>query len=346
MRISKRATGIEPYTAGEQFSGYIKLNTNENPYPPAPGAAEALRDFSAERLRLYPSVTAAGLVEAIAEYEGVKTSNVFVGNGSDEVLALAFAALFDDKPVEFPTLTYSFYPVYCNLFSIPFKTVPLREDMTIDFKAYNGRGGAVIANPNAPTALACMPQEIAGLAERTDRAVLVDEAYIDFASVPSAVPLVAAHENLAVVKTFSKSYSLAGIRCGYMVASEKVIEAMTAVKDSFNSYPVDSVCEAVCAAAVRDTAYRDMTVRLVKSTRERICRELDRRGVFHTDSQTNFILMEGDEAQYLAFKAAGILVRYFNKPGLDKFLRVTVGTDADMDTFLKVYDTIRGADPA
>ncbi len=340
IRVSARVEEIEPYTAGEQADGFIKLNTNENPYPPSPQVEAVIKSFVSERLRLYPSVTAAAAVKAIAAYEGVGEDCVFVGNGSDEVLAFAFAALYDKEPVQFPDITYSFYPVYCKLFGVPFRTVALRDDFSVDFSAFSDEGGAVIANPNAPTALASSLDDIAALCERSKRIVLVDEAYIDFADVPSAVRLLDRYDNIAVVKTLSKSYSLAGVRCGYMVARPEVIRAMTAIKDSFNSYPVDRVCEAVCAAAVGDASYRDMTVRLVKSTRERIEKALDARGVFHTRSQTNFIFMEGSRELYLAFKDAGILVRHFDKPKLKNFLRVTVGTDADMDEFLKVYDRL------
>lgn len=344
MRISARAARLTPYAAGEQAPGFIKLNTNENPYPPSPAVEAAVRSYPVERLRLYPSVTAQNLVRAIAKYEGVDDDCVFVGNGSDEVLALAFAALYDGDPVEFPDVTYSFYPVYCGLFDVPYRTVPLQEDFTVDFSAFTGAGGAVIANPNAPTALGVPLEEIARLAGRIGRAVLVDEAYIDFSDRKSAVALIRECDNVAVVKTLSKSYSLAGLRCGYMVACPAIIHAMRSVKDSFNSYPVDSLCETAAAAAVADVTYRDMTVRLVTSTRDRIMGELDKRGVFHTASETNFLFMEGSRELYLAFKDAGILVRHFDTPRLRDYLRVTVGTDADMDAFLKVYDRLTGRD--
>lgn len=341
MRFSERVKTIEPYTAGEQAAGFIKLNTNENPYPPSPRVQEVLRAFDADRLRLYPPLPCRALVEAIAAYEGVDPDCVFVGNGSDEVLAFAFAALYDG-PVEFPDITYSFYPVYCKLFGVSYKIIPVKSDFTVDFDAFTASGGAVITNPNAPTALGCAVEQIARLAEKTDRVVLVDEAYGDFAFAPSAVKLLDTHPNVAVVKTLSKSYSLAGIRCGYMIADPAVIRAVTAVKDSFNSYPVDSVCQAVAIAAIEDVAYRNTTVGKVVATRERIQGELRRRGVFCTDSETNFLFMAGSRALYEAFKENGILVRHFDTPKLKNYLRVTVGTDADMDTFLTVFDRIRG----
>lgn len=344
MQISRKASVIQPYTAGEQADGYIKLNTNENPYPPSPAAAAAIRDFDTDKLRLYPSPDSARLKSAIAAAEGVPESQVFVGNGSDEVLAIAFAALFDtDAPVEFADVTYSFYPVFARLFDIPTATVRLRDDFTLPVEAFTGRGGAVIANPNAPTGLGVPLSDIGRAAVAcAPRALLVDEAYIDFATRTStAVPLVARYDNLAVVKTFSKSYGLAGIRCGYMIAGEQIIRAMYAIKDSFNSYPVDRVCEAACAAAASDRTYLAAQTAKVIATRERVKAELKKRGVAVTDSDANFLFMAGGRALYEAFKANGILVRHFDKPRIGGYLRVSVGTDEQMEQFLRVYDKIR-----
>ena len=343
MLISEKARSIVPYTAGEQAEGFIKLNTNENPYPPSPAAAAAIRNFDTDALRLYPSPDSAKLRAAIAAAEGVAPDSVFVGNGSDEVLALAFAALFDpDKPIEFADVTYSFYPVFARLFDIPYRTVPLDDDFTLPLDRFALDNGAVLANPNAPTGLGVPTEAIRAAAARSRRALIVDEAYIDFAdTTASAVPLTAEFANLAVVKTFSKSYGLAGIRCGYMIADPGIIRAMRAVKDSFNSYPVDRVCEAAAAAAIADRRYlAEMTAR-VKATRARVIAELKARGTFVTDAQTNFLFMEGGRELYEKFRAENILVRHFDKPRIAGFLRVSIGTDADMDQFLRVYDKIR-----
>ena len=343
MNVSKKAASIVPYTAGEQAEGYIKLNTNENPYPPSPRAAEALRGFDVDKLRLYPSPDSAGLRAAIAKAEGVDADNIFVGNGSDEVLALAFAALFDaDEPIEFADVTYSFYPVFARLFDIPYNTIPLNDDFSLPFDKFNFYNGAVIANPNAPTSLSVPVDALRAAAERSRKALIVDEAYIDFADrTESAVRLTSEYDTLAVVKTFSKSYGLAGIRCGYMIAGRKIIDAMRAIKDSFNSYPVDRVCEAVCAAAVSDREYLKDKIQKVKNTRSRVISELRARGVAVFDSDANFIFMEGDKSLYEKFKSQNILVRHFDKPRISDKLRVSVGTDAQMDEFLRVFDKIR-----
>lgn len=343
MLISKKAASITPYTPGEQAGGYIKLNTNENPYPPSPKVNDFLHNVDAEKLRLYPSPDSANLRAAIAQAEGVEPDNVFVGNGSDEVLALAFAALFDaDTPVEFADITYSFYPVFAALFDLSYHRIPLADDFTLPLEKFGAEGGAVLANPNAPTAIGVPLSAIEALVRRSKRAVIVDEAYIDFAvTAQTAVPLTKKYPNVAVVKTFSKSYSLAGIRCGYMIAGQEIIAAMRAVKDSFNSYPVDTVCAGICAAAVADVAYKaDCTAR-VRATRTRVLQALRARGTFATESDTNFLFMTGSRDLYERFKANGVLVRHFDKPRIDGYLRVTIGTDAEMDEFLRIYDKIR-----
>lgn len=343
MRISRKAASITPYTPGEQADGYIKLNTNENPYPPSPKVNEFLRSADTTRLRLYPSPDSAELRAAIAQAEGVCPENVFVGNGSDEVLALAFAALFDaDMPIEFADITYSFYPVFASLFDLRYKLIPLADDFSLPLDAFGTEGGAVLANPNAPTALGVPLSAIEALVRRSERAVIVDEAYIDFAQyAQTAVPLTKKYPNVAVVKTFSKSYSLAGIRCGYMIAGKEIIDAMRAIKDSFNSYPVDVLCAGICAAAVADVDYKAECTARIRATRARMLQALRERGTSVTESDTNFLFMAGSRDLYERFKANGILVRHFDKPRIDGYLRVTIGTDAEMDEFLRIYDKIR-----
>lgn len=340
MEISQKAASITPYTAGEQPRDrkYIKLNTNENPYPPSARCAKALQEFDIESLKLYPDPRATALSRVLAAKEGVKEENIFVGNGSDEVLALAFRAFYDEtgSGVLFPKITYSFYPVYCNLYSIPYRCVDNERDFSVNVEALSGGQGVVIANPNAPTSLALPLEKIERILQlNRDKPVIVDEAYIDFAdNTVSAVPLLKKYENLAVVKTFSKSYSLAGIRCGYMVASPFLLDAMERVKDSFNSYPVDSVCQAVCAAAAADEAYHAACVEKVKRTREWVTKKLIESGRKVLPSQTNFLLVEGGRADYEKLKAAGVLVRWFDSERVRDFTRVSIGSDEEMQAYL------------
>lgn len=343
--LSQKARRIVPYVAGEQPADkrYIKLNTNENPYPPSPKAAEALRSFCADSLRLYPSLDSAALIGAIAKAEGVSRDRVFVGNGSDEVLALAFAALFDD--VVFCDITYSFYPVFCEFSSVRYRTLPLKEDFTVDIDAFCGSqaGGIVLANPNAPTSIELPIAQIERIVRANpDIPVIIDEAYIDFASCGSCVPLTEKYDNLLVVKTVSKSYSLAGIRCGWAVGSSTLIDGLRRMRDSFNSYPVDSVCQAVCAAAIADGEYyRTATDKVIKA-RTDAARRLADSGVHCPPSGANFLFVPvpgGDgEAAYRYLRDNGVLVRYFNKPRLSDKLRVTVGTAEQTDAFVRVFE--------
>lgn len=344
MKISLKAASIEPYTAGEQPRDrqYIKLNTNENPYPPSPACAAALRRFDAEKLKLYPHPKAETLANAIALKEGVEKRCVFVGNGSDEVLALILRAFYDDnaQSVLFPAVTYSFYPVYCNLYSIAYETVPMRPDFTVDVEKLQGGQGVVIANPNAPTSLSLPLRDIETiLKQNAGKPVIVDEAYIDFATdTASAASLLKKYENLAVVKTFSKSYSLAGMRCGYMLASPFLVDAAERIKDSFNSYPVDSVCQAVCTEAVRDEAYHKSCVEKVIATRARVIARLRAMGKTVLDSQTNFLFVKGGKADYERLRARGVLVRWFDAPDVREYTRVSVGSDEEMDVYLAALE--------
>ena len=348
--LSKKASGIAPYTAGEQPQDrkYIKLNTNENPYPPSPRVAEVLRALETEGLRRYPRPDAGKLRAAIALEEGVEPENVFCGNGSDEVLALSFPAFFDADGAGacFADLTYSFYEVFAAFFGIPVNIVPLRADFTFDLSAMKEVRcqGYYIANPNAPTGVGIERDLLDDfVASVPDRLVILDEAYMDFFG-ESCVPLTKKYSNVIVVKTFSKSYALAGIRCGYAVGNAALIDGLFRMKDCFNSYPVDAVAEAVCAAAIADREYyRGMTARVV-SERERLRGELLGMGFTVPESRSNFLFagrtkLSGREI-YARLKAAGILVCYWEKPVLCDFVRITVGTPEENDVLLSQLYTI------
>lgn len=333
---------IEPYVPGEQSAekGIIKLNANENPYPPSPMVKKALRELDFDSLRLYPDANAAKLKDAIAAFYGVERENVFVGNGSDDVLALAFQAFFNgEKPVLFPDITYSFYPVWCRLFGIPFKTVPVGGDFRIcadDYAAENG--GVVIPNPNAPTSLGEGAEFVESILRKNQGGVvIIDEAYVDFGGFSSA-GLTEKYENLLVTATFSKSRSLAGMRLGYAIGSKKLIGALEAVKNSYNSYTVNSAAMAAGAAAMRDTAYFNETVQKIIATRVKTKAALEELGFEVLDSQTNFLMAthpEKNMREYFEFlRAQKIFIRYFDKPVINRFVRITVGTDDEMNALL------------
>jgi histidinol-phosphate aminotransferase len=350
QKWKKNLIKIKPYTAGEQLSGLgvIKLNANENPYPPAPGVEAAIRRADAAGLRRYPLIDGADLRRALAKAHGLDTASVFAGNGSDEVLALAFRAFFNSgEPVLFPDITYSFYPVWCGLFGIPFRRVPTDGDMRVrpgDYRAENG--GVVIANPNAPTGIALGVSEIEEIvSSNADSVVIVDEAYIDFGA-RSALGLIRKYENLLVVQTFSKGRSLAGLRLGMAFGDPALISVLDAVKNSFNSYPVDSVAIAAGVASIEDGAYFGMRAAQVTATRERVAAALRGMDFSMTDSAANFLFAaHADIAasglfEYL--RGRGILVRYFPSPETERYLRISIGTDAEMDSFLSaVSDFLR-----
>lgn len=343
--FSEKAKLISPYVAGEQPKDkrYVKLNTNENPYPPSPKAAEALRLYEADNLRLYPRPNADGLRAAIAEAEGVSEECIFCGNGSDEVLALCFPAFFDagGKPACFAQFTYSFYEVYAQLFSVPFVKIPLKEEFYLDLEGMKACDckGYFIANPNAPTSVGIPREKMREFCLSVpDKLVIADEAYMDFYG-QSCVPLIGELENLLVVKTFSKSYSLAGLRCGYAVGNPSLIDALFRMKDCFNSYPVDAVCQAVATAAIGDREYHDQTVALVVSERERVRNELLSLGFTVPESGANFLFAGRTKKNageiYRELKEAGVLVRYWDKPFLSDFVRITIGTPKDNDVLLE-----------
>ncbi|MCG6659827.1 histidinol-phosphate transaminase [Halomonas campisalis] len=338
---------LTPYVPGEQpRERLIKLNTNENPYPPAPGVETALREFPADHLRLYPDPESRALREALAREFGVEVEQVFVGNGSDEVLALAFQAFFcHGQPLQMPAITYSFYPVYCQLYGIERQALALDDQWRIDLDAFDGNGsGVIFANPNAPTAHGHSQADIARLLRRvTERVVLVDEAYVDFGG-ESAIPLVADYPNLLVTGTFSKSRSLAGLRLGYALGSRELIEGLERVKDSFNSYPIDSLASALAIASLEDREHFDACRERIITTRERTRQRLAALGFEVLPSQANFVLVrhpEHDAAQlFVGLRERGILVRHFNTEALRDFLRISIGTDDEMDSLIEVFELL------
>ena len=334
---------IKPYVPGEQSKdkNIIKLNANENPYPPSPKAVEVIRAFDTDNLRFYPKADAMPLKEAIADFYGVKASNVFVGNGSDDVLAVAFQALFNsDLPIVYPDLTYSFYPVWCDLFNIPYKTYPVGEDFRINVEDYAEKnGGVVIPNPNAPTSLGEGPDFIKRLMDlNPDSVVIIDEAYNDFGGVTSA-PLIGTYENLLVTGTFSKSRSLAGLRIGFAIGSETLIGVLEAVKNSYNSYTVDSLSVEAGRASILDREYFDECCNKIINTRQRVTQEMRALGFTVLDSQANFIFATKDDMRvkdmFEYLKTRKVYIRYFNLPRIDNYVRITIGTDEEMDAFLR-----------
>ncbi|MCI8495220.1 MAG: histidinol-phosphate transaminase [Lachnospiraceae bacterium] len=341
---------VVPYTPGEQpeHLDIIKLNTNENPYPPAPKAAEILKKMDAEILRRYPDPAAGELVQALAERYKVPREQVFVGVGSDDVLAMSFLTFFSGgKPIFFPDITYSFYDVWADLFRIPYECQPLDEQFQIRTTDYlRDCGGIVIPNPNAPTGiekdLAQLEQIVAA---NPGVIVIIDEAYIDFGG-ESALKLVPKYDNLLVVQTFSKSRSLAGMRIGYAFGDEKLIKYLNDAKYSFNSYTMDTVTIAMGAASLRDEAYFRETIGKVTATREWTKKELTRLGFVFPDSKSNFIFASHPKCPakelFEALKEQGIYVRYFDKPRIDQYLRISIGTDLEMQTLIQFLEQYLG----
>lgn len=329
---------LEPYVPGEQpkIQNLLKLNTNENPYPPSPKVVEAVQEVlheQADVLRLYPDPDATVLKQAIAKQQNIDVSQVFVGNGSDEVLAHIFKAFFlQDEPILYPDITYSFYPVYSQFFGTKTKEIPLNENFEIDVRDYTQpNGGVIITNPNAPTSIALSLAEIEQVLQANpDRVVVIDEAYVDFGA-ESAVSLINRYENLVVCQTTSKSRSLAGLRVGFAIAQSHLIAALEAVKNSFNSYPIDRFAIAATVASFEDQAYFEEQCQKVITSREKLVRDLTELGFNVLPSKANFIFAThsqhdaGQLAQKL--REQGIIVRYFNKPRINQFLRITVGTN-------------------
>ncbi len=337
---NKRTVALSPYTPGEQPQDgetFIKLNTNECPYPPSPRVTDAIAAANNSLLRLYPDPDAAAVRRAFARLNGIDPEQVFVGNGSDEVLATAFQAFFGDGTLRFPSVSYSFYPVYCGLYQIPYEAVPMTEDFSIDLAGFlkPGSHGVVLANPNAPTTR-FLPLDAVEqiLRAHPDEVVLVDEAYVDFGG-ESAIGLIGKYDNLLVVQTLSKSRALAGLRVGFAAGSRELIEGLDRVKNSFNSYTLDRLAIAGAAAALEDREYFESTVKKIEATRERTAAKLRALGFSLPDSHSNFLFVTHPNysaAKLFAYlKRNHILVRYFSAPPLDRFLRITVGTDSEMD---------------
>lgn len=333
---------IDPYVPGEQPQAVdiIKLNANENPYPPAPGVQEVLHTFDASSLALYPDANGKRLKAALAERFDVRPSQVFLGNGSDDVLALAFQSFFcSEGPILYPDITYSFYPVWCDLFRIPYETVPLDENFCVNIRGYDKpNGGVVLPNPNAPTGCGLSLDALEDLLQHNaDCVVIIDEAYVDFGA-QSAVPLLDKYENLLVVQTMSKSRSLAGMRIGYALGSETLIATLEAVKNSYNSYTMDALALAAGEASVRDEDYFQQTCRRVIATRERSADALRALGFTVLPSLTNFLFVTHPRKQatdiFAFLRQEKIFIRYFKLPRIDNYLRITVGTDEQMDRLI------------
>jgi histidinol-phosphate aminotransferase len=345
--LSQRVKNLTPYVPGEQPQDmqYLKLNTNENPYPPTPKIQDFIKELNIEKLRLYPDPLANNLREKIAQRYLVKKENVFVGNGSDEVLSFAFYAFFDSSmgKLLFPNFTYSFYPIYCNFYSIDYDKVPLNIDFSVNINGFlNGAKscGIIFPNPNAPTGILLSIDDLNDLLERypKDRVVIIDEAYIDFGG-QSAVSLIVKYKNLLVIRTFSKSMSLAGLRLGFAMGDKKLIEPLFAVKDSFNSYPIDMLALKIGEIAIEDEDYYRSTAEKIINNRTKLSDELEKIGWEVLPSQANFIFTKkhGVTGQkvYETLKSRGILVRYFNIEGIKDFVRITIGTKEQLSILLK-----------
>ncbi len=330
---------VIPYVPGDQPTGsrLIKLNTNENPYPPAPGVARALQEMDYDLFRKYPDPAASGLADSLAQYYGVGRDQVFVGVGSDDVIAMAFLTFFNsDKPVLFPDISYSFYEVWARLFRIPYETPALDEQFRIHPEDYyRENGGIIFPNPNAPTGLLLGLDAVEDIIRHNpDVIVIVDEAYIDFGG-RSALELLDRYENLLVVQTFSKARSMAGMRIGYAIGSPELIKALHDVKYSYNSYTMNMPSLILGVEAVKDKAYFEETVQKIVRTREQAKLRLGELGFTFPDSMSNFLFVTHErvpaEELFEALRREQIYVRYFKKPRLDNYLRITIGTDEEME---------------
>ncbi|MDI3547683.1 MAG: histidinol-phosphate aminotransferase [Halanaerobiales bacterium] len=341
--LSTLARNVTPYVPGEQPGNreFIKLNTNENPYPPSPEVIRAIKGAADESLRLYPDPECEELREVIAGYYGLSREEVFVGNGSDELLAFSFQAFFDPgRPILFPDITYTFYQVYSSLFRIDYELVPLNNDLSIPVEGFfRENGGVIFPNPNAPTGRYLETELIAEVLEyNPDVVVIIDEAYIDFGG-KSVAGLIKDYPNLLVIQTFSKSRSLAGLRVGFAMGQQGLIEGLNRIKNSINSYTLDRLAIAGAIAAIKDEEYFQETRRKIINTRERVSSELTGLGFEVIPSKTNFIFITHPEHRadklFSLLREKGILVRYFNQPRITNFLRVSIGSEKEMDHFLE-----------
>ncbi len=339
---------LEPYVPGEQpkVDNLIKLNTNENPYGPSPKAIHAMAQQAAASLRLYPDPNADVLKDAIAKYYDIPAGRVFVGNGSDEILAHTFHAFFkQDKPLLYPDISYSFYPVYCGLYQVASVPVPLRDGLELDLEDYKREnGGILFPNPNAPTGRCLAVDTIEMLLQaNSDSVVVVDEAYIDFGG-QSAVGLVEKYDNLLVIQTFSKSRSLAGLRVGFAIGHEDLIDGLERIKNSFNSYPLNRFSIFGAAVSIEDRAYFETTRKQIIGTRENLTKELATLGFDVIPSKANFVFARNKECDAgelsMALRQRKILVRHFRQPRIEQFLRITIGTDAECEQLVKALSEI------
>lgn len=344
------AKKIKPYVPGEQprEGQFIKLNTNENPYPPSPRVIEAIDNYDKKRLRLYPDAECYVLRETIARYYSLEKDQVFIGNGSDEVLAFAFMAFFTPgKTILFPDISYSFYPVYSQLFSLDYRMVELDEDFNVPVQKFlTPNHGIVISNPNAPTTKYLDNDSIIKILEyNKDSVVIMDEAYIDYGG-DSMVELVNKYPNLLIIQTMSKSRALAGLRVGWALGSSELIEGINRIKNSFNSYTIDSIAQAAATAAIMDEEYFGRIRAKVINTRERISGILSEMGFKVAQSRANFLFINHPEIDaetiFKELRTRGILVRYFKKPRIDNYLRVSIGTDDEMDQLIRSLGDIIG----
>ena len=347
---SDKIRKIEPYVPGEQpqIKDIIKLNTNENPYPPSPRVKKIIEEMDIDKLRLYPSFKFDSLKEVLCGIYGVGKEEMYIGNGSDEVLALCFAAFFNsDKPILMADITYSFYDVWSEFFNVKYEKIPLNDKFEINKEDYyKENGGVIIANPNAPTSIYMGLDDIEDIVKHNESSiVIVDEAYIDFGG-KSAVGLTKKYDNLVVVQTFSKSRSLAGIRIGYAMANKELIDVLEAVKNSFNSYTVSAFSQAAAAECAADIEYFDECRKKIMKTREWTITELDKLGFKTLPSMTNFIFTKNDniEAKKLFeyLRSKKIIVRYFDKERINEYLRITIGTDEEMGKLIEAIKEYQG----
>lgn len=348
MSWQKNLRNVEPYIAGEQpkIENLIKLNTNENPYSPGKKVKEAIASFTIDTLSLYPNADSDDLKKVLANYHHLKEEQVFIGNGSDEVLALSFLTCFNShKPILFPDISYSFYSVYCDLYQIPFLKQSLDENFRIKKEDYyQENGGIIFPNPNAPTGEIVSVDFIEDILKKNQESiVIIDEAYIDFGGI-SVIPLLDKYDNLLIIQTFSKFRSLAGIRLGVAFGNKELISRLYDVKNSFNSYPVDRLAQVIGKASIEDSDYiKENALKIVK-TRERVANQLKEFGFEMTNSYSNFLFIKHPsfDGEYLfqALRKEGVVVRWFNKERISQYLRVTIGTDEQMNRFLDVIEQI------
>lgn len=350
--FAKRFSDLNPYIPGEQPKDrvYIKLNANENPYPPSPEVGKVLKEFDEAQLRLYPDPDSNELRNAIARMlgYGITPEMIFAGNGSDEVLSFVFYTFFDDDaPLYFPEHTYSFYPVYSDYYGIPYKKIPLKKDFSIDISAMlDGKSsGIIFANPNAPTGIYMPLSDVRSILDSypSDRVVVVDEAYIDFGG-ESALPLLKEYTNLVIIRTFSKSFCFAGARLGFMIADPKLIDAVFTTKNSFNHFPVDVLTQKIGIASCNDSIYYEKLCSKIGETRDKFSAKLRDAGWEVLPSMANFVFVRKEglagEMIYNAVKSNGILIRYFNKQGISDYVRISIGTEEDMEKLFGIMEGI------